>query len=166
MLVLRHHARHFRFFETQFFLRGVRHVGPQALGVDRDTQRIPVIYPRGGASDTSFAEVQIVGGNTLADGSPGIKYVDAGVAAVPSAYDPSVTTSFIDGIGRGVLFIDGVPQAGYVLVVADNRSSIHYALKGGVSANGEYVATPTTVSIPVTGTMPVQHVTCYVPVWV
>ncbi len=130
--------------------------------VASEQRRVPLIpawHP--GDIKAQFIEVLIDRGNTLADGSLGIKYSYGGVGSVPSAYDPNVTSSFIDGIGRGTLFIDGAVQTGYVLVVLDSNSPIAYALK-----TGEYVATPTTIQIPVDGTMPVEYVTAYVPVWV
>lgn len=61
-------------------------------------------------------------GNTLASGQLGIKRVTTTIASLPSAYDPNVTTTFIDGIGRGRLVKDAVIQDGYVLICNDTRS--------------------------------------------
>lgn len=74
--------------------------------------------------------ILIKDGNTLDTTQLGVKYVGAGVSTVPSAYDPNVTTSFIDGIGRGTMYVNGVAQNGYVLVVNDSRSSFGHALLG------------------------------------
>lgn len=63
----------------------------------------------------------IIGGNVItADPFDGIKYV-TDVTSVPSAYDPNVDTSFIDGIGRGTLYIDNIAQTDKVLIVNDSR---------------------------------------------
>lgn len=67
-------------------------------------------------------------GNTLETGQDGINWYDGVLTEVPSAYDPDVTSTFIDGIGRGILYRNGVPQDGYVLVVNDNRGSVRNAL--------------------------------------
>jgi len=72
--------------------------------------------------------ILIKGGNTLDTAQLGVKY--STVTTVPSAYDPNVTTSFIDGIGRGTLYVNGVAQDGYVLVVNDERGSFGHALLG------------------------------------
>lgn len=90
--------------------------------------------------------VNIVSGNTLDSGQLGVKYSSSAITSVPSAYDPNVTSSFIDGIGRGTLYINGVVQAGYVLVVNDTN---------GVNRNaviiGENPYTGGTVAIPISG---------------
>lgn len=90
--------------------------------------------------------VNIVSGNTLDSGQLGVKYSSSEIATVPSAYDPTVTSSFIDGIGRGTLYINGTAQASYVLVVNDTR---------GVNRNaviiGENPYTGGSVEIPVSG---------------
>jgi hypothetical protein len=60
-------------------------------------------------------------GNTLDSGQPGIKHLTTLLTSI-TAYDPNVTTSFVDGIGRARLVKDGVLQTDYVLVCNDVRS--------------------------------------------
>ena len=69
-------------------------------------------------------------GNILSTGQNGIKWADSTITSFPSAYDADTMTSFIDGVGRGVLSVDGVVQAGYVLVLNDMGSGIGNALLG------------------------------------
>jgi hypothetical protein len=89
--------------------------------------------------------VGVVGGNTLSTGQAGVKYVPS-IPSVPSAYDPNVTSSFIDGIGRGPLIINGVVQDGYVLIVNSNSGSLRLAL---VLDDVAYAGGP--IRIPVDG---------------
>lgn len=109
----------------------------------RVTQRPdPIIAPR-----APYLTVTIVGGNTLETGQAGVEYVDGdGVETVPSAYDPDVTSSFIDGIGRGTLYVNQVAQDGYVLVVNDDRGSFRNSL-----VVSDVVWVGDAVSIPVDG---------------
>ena len=60
-------------------------------------------------------------GNTLDSGQPGIKHLTTLLTSIP-AYDPNVDTSFVDGIGRARLVVDGQLRSGYVLVCNDVRS--------------------------------------------
>lgn len=98
------------------------------------------------SSNVPYMFVLIEGGNTLDNGDDGVIYEDLIIASVPSAYDPNVTSSFIDGIGRGTLYVNGDARTGYVLVVNDNR---------GVNRNaviaGESPYAGSAVSIPVDG---------------
>lgn len=87
----------------------------------------------------------VVGGNTLETGQIGIVY-EATVASVPSAYDPDVTSTFIDGIGRATLYINGVAQSGYVLVANSDAGSWRNAL----FVNDPF-ATSGAIAIPVSG---------------
>ena len=84
-------------------------------------------------------------GNTLDGGVgvDGIKHLTTEIASLPSAYDPNVTSTFIDGIGRGTLVKDGLIVSGYVLVCNDKRSLwAHSLLKDdGAAVSG-------TASIP------------------
>ena len=84
-------------------------------------------------------------GNTLETGQDGIVY-EASIAEVPSAYDPNVTSSFIDGIGRGTLFKNGSAQSGYVLVINTDQGSFRNAL-----LEGDVVWTSGAVEVPVDG---------------
>jgi hypothetical protein len=85
-------------------------------------------------------------GNTLEEGSTGINYYEGTLTSVPEAYDPNVTTSFMDGIGRGTLYKDNVAQDGYVLVINDDHGSFRNAL-----FQGDPIRTSGAVSIPVAG---------------
>jgi hypothetical protein len=96
----------------------------------QDTQRLPCIIPRSDPSPIKIRWVVIDKGNTLETSEDGVKYV-ASVTSVPSAYDPDTTSSFIDGIGRGTLFEDGVAQEGYVLVVNDDSGATRNAVLTG-----------------------------------
>lgn len=119
-----------------------------------------VIKPPKGAGGSVTKRIAIVEGNTLATGQDGIVYEASEITSVPSAYDPSTDTSFIDGIGRGILYVNGVSQ-GYVLVVNDGRSGsvINFDLLGGSDFDVGDVAT--TVDIAVSGGGGTT-VTCYV----
>ena len=79
---------------------------------------------------TKVMTVWIDQGNILSTGQNGIKWADSTITSFPSAYDADTMTSFIDGVGRGVLSVDGVVQAGYVLVLNDMGSGIGNALLG------------------------------------
>lgn len=90
------------------------------------------IKPPKGAASAQLQTVAIIGGNTLTTGQDGIKYSSSTISNVPSAYDPDVDTSFIDGVGRGTLYIDGVAQANRVLIVNDPvGGAINFALLNG-----------------------------------
>ena len=73
------------------------------------------IKPPKGGSPIRLMTITITGGNTLTTGQAGIKYSSSTISTVPSAYDPNVTSSFIDGIGRGTLRINGTLQSGFCL---------------------------------------------------
>lgn len=116
------------------------------------------------ASGTSRTfRITITGGNTLATGQAGIKFSSSAITNVPTAYDPSVDTSFIDGIGRGTLFINGVSQ-GFVLVCNDgsNGSAVNFDLQGVVGDADVINVTSATKSLTVGGD-PNTTVTAYVP---
>jgi hypothetical protein len=99
----------------------------------------------------------VTGGNSLTNSSlSGIKHSSSEIASVPSAYDPNVDTTFIDGIGRGILAINGVTQSGYVLIVNDTRGTLPVAL-----ANGHTFYSGGPVYIPISGSSPAASVTAY-----
>ncbi len=110
----------------------------------------------GGAKVQPLMKLTVTGGNTLVSGETGIKF--ASVASVPSAYDPNVDTTFVDGIGRGTLRIDGVVQSGFVLIVNDGTGGINFALLAN-----DLPVTVSTKSIAVAGDPNGATVTCYVP---
>ena len=87
----------------------------------------------------------ITGGNTLETGQDGINYASGTISSVPSAYNPNVDTTFIDGIGRGVLYKNGVAQTGYVLIVNDDRGTFRNALlvtDGPITTGSVLIAGP------------------------
>ena len=91
--------------------------------------------------------VTIDGGNTLDSGQSGVIYVEGEIPSVPSAYDPNVTSTFIDGIGRGKLYINGAAQDGYVLVVNDDRGINRNAVLAGENPyTGSFVMIPVAAS--------------------
>lgn len=98
-----------------------------------------------GGSSKSF-RVIIDQGNELETGQDGVVYYEGTLASVPSAYDPDVTSTFIDGIGRGTLQVNGVSQPGYVLVVNDDRGTFRNAV-----FQNDPIQTSGAVSIPVDG---------------
>ncbi len=106
----------------------------------------------------------IVGGQTLSDAiTLGIKYYDSGIdgylTTVPSLYDPNITSTFIDGIGRATLTIDDTVQSGYVLVVNDGRNAS--AIRTALAATWR-VMTLGTITLPLASDA-TQSVTLYVP---
>lgn len=120
------------------------------------------IKTRGG-SPTAQKWIKIDRGNTLNDGiTLGIKYVAGGVATVPSLYDPTVTSTFIDGIGRGTLYVNGT-DSGLVLVVNANIFNVSIIVQALFT--NDRVQAITTVAIPLAGD-PTQSVTCYVPYFI
>lgn len=61
--------------------------------------------------------VNILGGNVLSNGLDGIYY---GETVTPTkVYDPNVDDEYPNGLGRALLYIDGVPQTSKVLVRHD-----------------------------------------------
>ncbi len=128
----------------------------------REARNIPARW-KVGPGGSPLMYITITGGNTLSDGSTlGIKLKTGlgGVATVPSVYDPNVTTTFVDGIGRGVLTIAGVVQSGYVLVVNDQESMS--AIQTALAATWRVTVLPTTRFIPLSGD-PTQGVNAYQP---
>jgi hypothetical protein len=105
------------------------------------------------STPVAFNTVLIDGGNELETTQNGVVY-EATVASVPSAYDPNVTSSFIDGIGRGTLFINGVAQTGYVLVVNSDNGTFRNAV---IEDDVLYAGGP--IPIPVDGGGAVQAYT-------
>ncbi|HEX3134083.1 MAG TPA: hypothetical protein VHX44_10940 [Planctomycetota bacterium] len=85
-------------------------------------------------------------GNILETGQDGCLFAEDPITEVPSAYDPEVDDSFIDGICRGWVIIDGVLQDGYVLILNDGSSSYPDALK-----QDDRIYSGGTVSKPVAG---------------
>lgn len=125
--------------------RLIRELQRQVADLSRRADQRPVLSTGKGGGD--YVTVIIDGGNELETGQNGVVYVESpGVETVPSAYDPDVTSSFIDGIGRGVVLINGAEQPGYVLVVNDDRGSFRNALVGS-----DVVWCGDPVSIPVDG---------------
>ncbi|MBA3622966.1 MAG: hypothetical protein H0W48_00550 [Methylibium sp.] len=106
--------------------------------------RRPIMIRGGGVNPVRT--VIIVGGNALDDGvTLGCRFVSP-IAEVPLLYDPNVDATFVPGIGRGFLYIDGALQDGYVLVVNDGRGPISWAL-----FEYDVVLIGGTATIPVSG---------------
>lgn len=97
----------------------------------QDTASMFTSVPKSIGTPVTFNTVMIDKGNTLDTGQDGINYFSGSKDNLPSAYDPNVTSTFVDGIGRGTLYVNGVAQAGYVLVVNDNHGSFQNALISG-----------------------------------
>ena len=135
----------------------VQDVKQTATQLVSDARRVPLILPFV-PSTVAFQTILIDQGNVLASGQNGVKYI-ATVASVPSAYDPTVTSSFIDGIGRGTLYIDGVSQ-GYVLVANTSSGSI-----GSIALlTGDTIAVASVGSIANAGAG-AASVVVYFPAW-
>ncbi len=118
----------------------------------------PLFGGGGGSAANPIYTLQIIGGNTLDDAvTDGIKYESTPIADVPSLYDPDVDTTFVDGIGRAALFIDGVLQTGYVLVLHDSSGG---SIVDALFADDICLTTPTTTSLPLAGD-PTQSVSLY-----
>lgn len=119
----------------------------------------PIKPPKGSATTRIYTLI-ISGGNTLDDGvTSGIVYSETPITEVPSLYDPNVDSTFIDGIGRATLYIDGIAQSGYVLVVHDGGSG---AITNALFAGDPCLASPNAVSIPLASDSS-QSVTAYRP---
>lgn len=117
----------------------------------RTAQRLPLIVPRSAAAASDYLKVIIKDGNTLDTGQDGVKYEATEIDSVPSAYDPDVDSSFIDGIGRGTLLINNVAQEGYVLVINSPQGGLGNAVR-----DGDEVWVQDTIAIPVDGGGTVQ----------
>jgi hypothetical protein len=113
---------------------------------EREGVRVPLIPARGGASVFTQRTVQIIGGNTLTTGQAGCKYVSSPITSVPTAYDPAVDTSFIDGICVGNLFENGIATGTKVLVLNDSTATPQRALVAS-----DVVAVQATAAIAVAG---------------
>lgn len=123
--------------------REIRSLQRQVSDLKRRADQRPVLVTSSRPSEQLL--LVIVGGNTLETGQNGVVY-EATVASVPSAYDPTVTSSFIDGIGRATLYRNGVADDDYVLVVNSNDGSFRNA-----AFQNDPFATSGAVSIPVDG---------------
>jgi hypothetical protein len=100
--------------------------------------------------------VRIIGGNEL-DAEPylGIKYVYTEITDVPTAYDPDTEDEFIDGIGRGWLYLNNIIQPKRVLIVNDARGS------GGTLIEHDRIYASTPIRLTV-GADPLVTVVAYV----
>ena len=85
--------------------------------IERDMDRIPSRLASG-AETTALRSLMIDRGNdaTIGNNLKGIVYNPSPITPT-AVYDPNTDTTFPDGLGRGILFVDGVQQAGYVLVL-------------------------------------------------
>lgn len=112
---------------------------------------------------TKSYRITTAGGNTLVTGQAGIKFSSSAITNVPTAYDPAVDTSFIDGIGRGTLFIEGVSQ-GFVLICNDgsNGSAVNFDLQS-VSGDADVISVTLATKSLTVGGNPDVTVVAYVP---
>lgn len=118
----------------------------------------PIKPPKG--SSSALMTLEIDRGNTLSDAvTLGIKWASPAPTTVPSLYDPTVTSSFVDGIGRATLRINGTSQ-GFVLVAhyTGNGSPLTIALITGQVC----LTSGATISLPLVSDA-TQSVTLYVP---
>jgi hypothetical protein len=125
--------------------------------VKQELAQRPLFGGGGAGAPNTIYTLQIIGGNTLDDAvTDGVKYVGT-LTDVPSIYDPDVDTTFVDGIGRAALFIDGVLQSGNVLVLHDSSGG---SIVDALFADDICLSSPATVSLPLSGD-PTQSVTLY-----
>ena len=125
----------------------------------RQSQAQRIVKPPKGGSSALYT-LEIDRGNTLSDGSTlGIKWASPAPTTVPSLYDPTVTSSFIDGIGRATLRMNGT-SLGLVLVAhyTGNGSPLTLALR-----SGQVVATSATVTTLPLVSDATQSVSLYIP---
>ncbi len=123
-------------------------------------QSINYAIARIAGGSSSLYTLTIDRGNTLSDGSTlGIKWTSPAPTTVPTLYDPTVDSSFIDGVGRATLKIDNV-SLGLVLVAhyTGNGSSLTLA----VWQNQIHATSPATITLPLASD-PTQTVSLYVP---
>ncbi len=118
----------------------------------------PLKPPKGGSS--VLYTIVIDRGNTLSDGSTlGIKWAAVAPTTVPSLYNATTDTSFVDGIGRGTLY-QNATSLGLVLVAnyTGNGSPLTLALRAGQTV----ATTASTLSLPLVSDA-TQSVTLYIP---
>lgn len=117
------------------------------------------------ARDEQHALLSIIDGSTLnATPTYGVAKYLGTLTELASDYDPDVSTTpgtFTGeaGVGRALLYIDGVAQAEPVLVLLDNSSQITTA-----RVQGNFVRTYRTKALPVSGD-PTNIKTLWIPEW-
>ena len=82
-----------------------------------ENRALPTRHAGGGGVASPVLRIQIIGGNPMASGIESLQY--AATVTVPQVYDPDVDTSYVQGLGNGWLFIDGIRQPNRVLVRHD-----------------------------------------------
>ncbi len=120
--------------------------------VDRLTYHTKEIPSRWAGGAVKVRKLFIIDGNTVYAPAPyyGIKRSGTLITTVPSLYDPNAYSSTpgsfsaVDGIGRAIVYVDGISDGTFVLVVHDTRS-----LHPNAMVNGDYTTANGTVSIPV-----------------
>ena len=123
--------------------------------LNREAQRSPLVIPRTSPLALPVYSVAIIGGNTLSSGAQGIKFATA-ATSVPVAYNPATDTSMVDGVGYGLLGINGVFDGTKVLVINNGGGK---AYNGFPLVGNEVILSRGPVSVPV-GAGPAT-VTCY-----
>jgi hypothetical protein len=85
----------------------------------RSIKQRPWVVSPGGAASSAYQTLSVLGGNAalIGGGIEGIQY--ASTVTPAAVYDPDVTTVYPAGLGYGVLFNNGVRQAGNVLIRHD-----------------------------------------------
>ena len=109
------------------------------------SRNLPSRFQGGTVKD---AYIIVMGGNELDTGQDGCLWVDS-VTELDADYDPNTATSFMDGIARGRLFIDGVEQADKVLIVNEGYAYGHALLGEGAGDGADKVWAFTATSKPI-----------------
>ncbi len=122
---------------------------------DHDGKHWGIARISGGIS-TPHMTIRITGGNTLVSGQLGIINLVSELTEVASLWDPTDPGTKEDGIGTGILYVNGINK-GSVLVVNDGRAGIAESL-----VETWRVQTVAKVTLPLTGD-PTQTVVAYIP---
>jgi hypothetical protein len=80
-------------------------------------RQVPAAWPEPEAAATEYRTLCVIGGNAAIIGGSieGITYLET-LATLTQEYDPNTDTVYPAGLGYGFLFINGVRQAGNVLI--------------------------------------------------
>lgn len=126
---------------------------------------------KGGGAATALSYLRIIDGQTVYSSGAvtyyGINKFGGALATVPSIYDPNGVGSTAGlftattGIGRAVLYTNGIAQSSLVLVAFDSASPI----SSGPLLELDFAVSTTTKSIPLSGD-PTQSITAYVPLFI
>lgn len=99
----------------------------------RDTQEqnrnLPSRWQGGRAAP--YMVLVVIDGNTLETDQDGAVFAEEEITELPADYDPETDDSFIDGIFRAWLKVDGITQEKRVLAVNDGSGSWQNCLEAG-----------------------------------